>query len=188
MTKLKIDLLNGALEVEGEESFVSKIYEDYKQKMDGKHFPLSQKPKTETPQKSVIPTSGGKDVVKGKKAVKKTGKKGETYKFIDFEGGAATIQELKAFYEERSPRNGFERNTVFVYFLEKKKGASEIGVDHIYSCHKNVGVPVPGALKQNLYDTAHVKNWINTNDVNNIKITTLGENLVEHTLPVKPKK
>ena len=30
MTKLRIDLLNGVLEVEGEESFVSKVYEDYK--------------------------------------------------------------------------------------------------------------------------------------------------------------
>jgi hypothetical protein len=189
MTKLKIDLLNGILEVEGEESFVTKIYDDYKLKLESRFAQVpAQGPKASPSVPRAASSSEKKAITPSKSVKKKTNSKGETNKFVEIDGGVETVQELKAFYEEKSPRNGFERNAVFVYFLQKKKGTTEIGVDHIYSCHKLVEVPVPNALKQNLFDTAHRKHWINTTDMNNIMITTPGENLVEHTLPVKPKK
>jgi hypothetical protein len=189
MTKLKIDLLNGILEVEGEESFVTKIYDDYKQKLDVNYTSDIAIKSKSLPVERSLTSFTGENIIKSKTTTKKkTSSRGESNKFIEIDGGVDTVQELKAFYEEKSPRNGFERNAVFVYFLQKNKGMTDISVDHIYSCHKLVEVPVPNALKQNLFDTAHRKHWINTTDMNNITITTPGENLVEHTLPFKSKE
>ena len=38
MTKLKIDLKTGVLEVEGEEAFVKEVYQDYKDQLGAKEF------------------------------------------------------------------------------------------------------------------------------------------------------
>jgi hypothetical protein len=47
---------------------------------------------------------------------------------------------------------------------------------------------VPGALRQSLLDTSFKKGWIDTKSMENITITTHGENLVEHELQGKKEE
>lgn len=186
MTRLKIDLVNGILEVEGEESFVSKLYEDFKGVLNAE-----KGKEIKNHARKVAPAAqddSGSDKGEVKIRKKRKGGSGETFKYLDDVLDKQAISDLKTFYKEKSPRNGFERNAVYVYFLQVKRGVSHIGVNHIYTCHKLTDVPVPKALKQSLFDTAFKKNTLNTSDIENVTITTLGENLVEHTLPVKKEK
>jgi hypothetical protein len=186
MTRLRIDLVSGVLEVEGEELFVSKIYDDFKLKMNARSN------LAKTVGQGVIGSTSKelKNIIQTpeKKTKKRNGSRNDTNKYIEIDGfNVNSINELREFYKEKSPRNGFERNTVFLYFLEKTKKVGKITVDHIYTCHKHTNIPVPNALKQNLFDTAFRKHWINTTDMNDLKLTTAGENLVEHELPQKNK-
>jgi hypothetical protein len=78
-----------------------------------------------------------------------------------------------------------EKNTVFVYYMQKKLNLTGITVDHIYTCYKNGNIRVPGALVQSILDTSNRKGWLNTRRTDDISVTTQGENLVEDDLPRK---
>jgi hypothetical protein len=78
-------------------------------------------------------------------------------------------------------KNNFMSNLLFVYYL--KSYCSEIGsitLDHIYTCYKNVSIKAPLNLYQSIIDTKNRKGWLDTTNMNDIKITTGGENAVEH--------
>jgi hypothetical protein len=95
---------------------------------------------------------------------------------------------LRDFYTEKSPRTFFERNAVFVYYLQRLKETQEITPDHIFTCYKEVKERVPGAFYQSILDTRVKKGWLDTTDMNDIKVTTVGENFVEHDLPETPEE
>src|SRR3989338_1968680 len=186
MTKLKIDLRSGVLEVEGEESFVREVYQDYKDKVSQDNFtPISEPDRVEN--ESKIRTKTQKVKNNGSKA---GSKRKESYQIVkDLELSEKSGKEaLKSFYTEKSPSSAMQRNTVFVYYLEKVAKVSGVGVNHIYTCYKDVNEKVPGALRQSLLDTSFKKGWINTKSMENITITTHGENLVEHELQGKKEE
>lgn len=172
MSKLKIDLNNGILEVEGEEGFVKGIYEEYKNKIFSRSsFPNSQK--DEPAEKPNIKQSTKKTPKTNGKSSRK-----ETYSIVK----DLQLKDLSSFFKEKNPKTGFEKNVVFVYFLEKTLNTTNISPDHIYTCYKQMQIPVPKALKQSLVDTGHKKGWIDTSSISDITMTTVGENIVEHSL------
>jgi len=67
--------------------------------------------------------------------------------------------------------------------MERVLKITDIGINHVYTCYKNVGEKVPGNLYQSLVDTKNLKGWIESKDINNLKITIAGENHVEHDYP-----
>jgi hypothetical protein len=73
-----------------------------------------------------------------------------------------------------------------------KKAKSIIAMDKslnlsaVYTFFKTLGWPVPSDLRNTLQQ-AGTKGWLDTKDSEDIKLTAMGENLVEHTLPLKPK-
>lgn len=183
MTKLKIDLRSGVLEVEGEEAFVREVYQDYKDKVSQDNFT----PIPDTDREEAEPKTTPKQP-KAKNNGSKTGsKRKESYQIVkDLELSAKNGKEaLKTFYAKKSPTTAMQRNAVFVYYLEKVAKIGGVGVNHIYTCYKDVNEKVPGALRQSLLDTSFKKGWIDTKSMENITITTHGENLVEHELPNK---
>lgn len=97
-------------------------------------------------------------------------------------------QDLKSFYTEKSPGPALEKNLVFVYYLQKIAKVQAIGVDHVYSCYKDVKAKVPENLKQSLLNTAFSKGWIDTKSMDNMTVTVPGENFVEHDLPKVKEK
>ena len=186
MTKLKIDLRSGILEVEGEEAFVREVYQDYKDKVSQDNFTTVDEPEREDTAPQAVPK-----VRKVKNNGSKAGsKRKESYQIVkDLELSAKNGKEaLKSFYGKKSPTTAMQRNAVFVYYLEKIAKISGVGVNHIYTCYKDVNEKVPGALRQSLLDTSFKKGWIDTKSMDSITITTHGENLVEHELPSKEEE
>jgi hypothetical protein len=89
---------------------------------------------------------------------------------------------LKNFIVNYNLSSGAEYNVVFVYYLEKIIKERNIGVNHIYTCYKELGVKYPSNLRQSVIDTKQRKGWLDTSSTNDIKLTAVGENAVEHNL------
>ncbi|SRR6266478_6264796 len=94
---------------------------------------------------------------------------------------------LREFYAQKKPKNFTEENAVFVYYLNRLKEVEGVTTNHIFTCYKEVGARLPGALYQSLLDTNRKKGWIDTGNMNRILISPIGENFVEHDLPRKEK-
>jgi len=129
---------------------------------------------------------------KGQKASAKTkgpGKNKESYsilKDLNLRGNGG--QSFKDFYDEKKPKTATEFNSVAVYYLTDTLKLTGITPNHIYTCYKEVKQRTPEAFVQSLRDTASKNGYIDTADINNIKIPLRGKNFVEHDLPKKKVK
>lgn len=181
MTKIKIDIVNGFLEVEGEEQFVRDIYSEYKEVFkQGVKIPKGTINSTQTGKKSVKKSVGKKSVKKIKEShsiVKDLNLRPENKEsFLDF----VALKKPSKFANEF--------NAVAIYYLTKELGLKSINSDHVYTCYKTAKRIVPIALNQSLRDTSSSKRWIDVSKANDIEITTAGENFVDYELPADAKK
>lgn len=184
MARIKIDLASGVFEAEGDEDFLNSLYADFKHALADKQ---SSRQLTDTGETEGVGLSKHEGSKAAKKSTKTAGRRKESYsivKDLDLSSKNRSIS-LRDFYSEKKPSTGMERATVFVYYLEKIAGVNSISPDYIYTCYKEVGVPVPKALKQSLLDASSRKGSVDTGDLGNITLTTVGENMVEHDLPAK---
>lgn len=92
------------------------------------------------------------------------------------------------FLKEKDPGASNEFNSVAVYYLLEILELSNITPNHIYTCYKEAAQRPPVAFVQSLRDTASKNGYIDTADINNIKIPMRGKNFVEHDLPKKKVK
>lgn len=92
---------------------------------------------------------------------------------------------LKEFYSQKKPGSNYERNVVFCYYLLRVRELKPIDINHVYTCYKEVNQRV-GSLDVSLSETSK-KGWLDTSDMNDIRLSIRGENFVEHDLP-KVKK
>lgn len=137
-------------------------------------------------------TSGKKIKASGKpkKIIKKTNKKKQSkaYSIVkDLNLREKGKKSLADFFKEAGPAMNMEYNAVFVYYLENILNIGKINVDHIYTCYKGMKLRIP-LLRQSVIDTSHRKGWIDTEDMQGINLTTIGENFVEHDLPERRLK
>jgi len=185
--KLKIDLSQGVLEVEGSENLVNEIYQDFKQNL-LLNLQASSSITTQTPsetsgiKKQSAPARSSK---KKRKASSKT-KTPALVKDLDLLG-KGKAESLKTFVAPYEPKSAREWNLLFVYYLQKILEVPAIGTDHIYTCYKHVTVKPPTNLYQSLLNTAHRNGSINTASVDSITVTIVGENFVEHEMPRKDR-
>lgn len=184
MARVKIDLSLGVLEVEGEEAFLKEIYEDFKSQIS-----ITLNPKVAQPTIEVgISSLEKKD--KPARSKNKANARKEAYSFVkdlNLRGGGS-IESLKDFYAKKRPSSAMEMTTVFVYYLCSMLKINNVGLDHLYTCYKEVGQKVPVALRQNLLDTARRKGTIDTSSLDNVTLTTRGENMVGLDLPLIEEK
>ena len=183
-TKIKIDLSQGIVEAEGSESFVLGVYSDFKDKLSQELHPSSSK---STPSQPSQPSVKKKSTTKKKSTPKKkSGAKGDWNIISDLDlSGKGSSQSLKEFYNQYSVKTNFERNLIFVYYLQNILKISGITIDHIFTCYRNVPkLKIPGNLKQSLFDTAFKKDWIDTTSTENIHLTVTGTNHLEHDMPL----
>ena len=186
MTRLSINIKDGTLEVEGEESFVKEVYSDFKEQV-----ALARLGITVTPPQNDDPKliDQGDDKAKPKATKKPATKRARVsfsiVKDLDL-SSKSNSQSLRDFYASKNPTSAMEKNTVFVYFLQQIAKVSPITLDHIYSCYTDVNSKYPNALRQSVADTAFHRGWLDTSSFADIKLATPGENYVEHDLP-KPE-
>jgi len=181
--KLRIDLSQGILDVEGTEKFVSEIYHDFKENLSHKFQVKSVS--TPPPLNQHIPTE--KSIGQSKKKHKFSSgiKTPSLAKDLDLLGKDKGVS-LKTFISSYvAPKSAMEWNVLFVYYLQKMLGIPSVGIDHIYTCYKHLNEKTPKNLYQSLINTAHRKGSINTDSIDSITVTMVGENLVEHEMPRK---
>lgn len=94
-------------------------------------------------------------------------------------------ESLKDFYVKFEANSNFEKNLIFIHYLKEILKTTNVGLNQIYTCYKQVNERVPGNLYQSLADTSQRKGWIDTSDLSNISITVPGENYFEHDLKRK---
>jgi hypothetical protein len=179
--KLRIDISQGILEVEGSEIFVSKIYQDFKENL-ARKFQVNSVA-TPPPSHQQIPTEKSTGQSKKKRKVSSGIKTPSLAKDLDLLGKDKGVS-LKTYISSYvAPKSAMEWNVLFVYYLQKILEIPAVGIDHIYTCYKHLNVKPPNNLYQSLVDTAHRKGSINTDSVDSITVTMVGENLIEHEIP-----
>lgn len=171
-TRIKITVGDATIEVEGSQDYIEKKLKEA-ESFDG----LMKKAA------GVIPVTAPKTkATKGKKAAARGIESHNLVTNLDL-SGTDTVPSLKDFYKEKKPVPAQECNAVFIYYLKKMLKIENVGIDHVYTCYKAVGAKVPGRLYQSLLDTRKRQGWIITDNMDDLRIGTLGENFVEKGLP-----
>lgn len=126
--------------------------------------------------------------LRGKKAIKSKHPKRTSCSIIkELNLSPKRKKSFKAFFIEKKPKDGQELAALAVYYLKRTLELPRVSVNHIYTCFKDVGHRVFANMEQSLMVTAHRKGWVDTSELDNIKLTPIGENYVEHDLPRKIK-
>ncbi|MES2861077.1 MAG: hypothetical protein V4701_06360 [Pseudomonadota bacterium] len=118
----------------------------------------------------------------------KPGKKAKTV--ISMDKGLNLTPQGKlsavAFAGEKLPSNVKEKCVVAVYYLRDVIEVDKVTVQGVFTFFKTVQWPAPADMKNTLQQ-AGTEGWLDTADGEDIKLTSLGENLIEHKLPKMPK-
>jgi hypothetical protein len=184
-TKIRIVVGNSYIEIEGTEDYIEK-----KLKETESFAPLMERLGGATTSSSTTiegaKPRGKPGTAKKKKPVSRVPESYNVLPDLDL-AGKDNIPSLKDFYKNKNPGNAMESNAVFIYYLKRLRKINKIGINHVYSCYKNVEAKAPKALYQSLADTRKAKGWIITTNMDDIGIGIGGENFVELELP-KTKK
>jgi hypothetical protein len=133
--------------------------------------------------------SKAKTKKKGKKARKPVkSKKTSRTMLKDLNLKPSGTKSFKDFAAEKKPGSNLEKCVVAVYYVERIIKKGPVSADHVFTCFKAEGWRVPSDLDNTLQYVASQKAWIDTRDMSDIKVTTHGENLIEHDLPKAEKK
>ena len=206
-TKLKIDLTQGLLEVEGSESFVKIIYNDFKTHFAGieavdndlkpprrarRSKPVAKKvDQTPAVPASVLKFVAEEDPDQSEPMPRPQKVSPPMPVYTQIEGldlGAADGRlSLVDFMDAKFPLTNEERNIVFLYYLQHNLKLKSITPDHIYTCYRHAKIRVPLNLENSLRITADQHNWIKTTKTGKMTLTTAGKQYVEKQLPKKVK-
>lgn len=88
---------------------------------------------------------------------------------------------LKDFATAHPPKNAIHKAVIALYWLSKELGLEATSVEHIYSAFKTMDWPVPSDLPNTLQQ-AGTKNYVDSKKRDDLRLTTHGENLIEHEL------
>ncbi|HUA44565.1 MAG TPA: hypothetical protein VMA77_05015 [Solirubrobacteraceae bacterium] len=94
---------------------------------------------------------------------------------------------LRDFVAGKQPKTNHDKNAVSVYYLSEVVGLTDVTVDHVFTCYKDMRWREPGNLANSLALTANRKRFLDTASLDQIKLTPAGRNHVEHDLPPKKK-
>ena len=186
-TKIRIDLSQGIIDIEGDDEFVREVYGDLRdsliRKVEGQESMPDEKIKSdpETVKKPVAkqrPTSR-------KKAANETnhGQPDPDNPRLDKD---LDLSRLATFYGQFEPSNHPERILLFAKFLKDELDLDAITTDHIFTCYMGMREHVPEAFKQSFRD-AHGNRYgyINFSDGSNVDVSVSGENHFNHKIKRK---
>lgn len=110
----------------------------------------------------------------------KTTSKDLTY-LTDYDFRPSGVEGIKEFYEKYKSTSNMENNLIFAYYFQEKRNEKEMSIDLIYSAYRHVGLKIP-SFPQSLIDTKARKGWIDTSNMQEIKVTRAGINFIEHEI------
>jgi len=89
---------------------------------------------------------------------------------------------LKDFFGEKNPGSDMDQVLVLCHFLQHTLKYPKFGPGHILSGFRHIGKPVPKDLKGTIRNMRREKVWLNFTDIEHIRLSTEGDNRVEHDL------
>ena len=89
---------------------------------------------------------------------------------------------LKAFVDEKSPKNDLEATLALVYYMQHVMELAKIGPAHVMTAFKEVGKPFPADIRQTIRNVMNLKMWLNFTDIEDVRTTTQGDNFVQHEM------
>jgi len=176
--KVKINLNDGTIELEGSESFVEKHWNEIKSLIE------------KQPQGTLKKANSGKKNIKKRNA---SGKKEFAPKYdlklipLNLKGNN-TNPSLTKFFADKSPTSQQQIVTCFAYYLKIYLKIDEMKPGHALFCYNEVNEKKPLEIVQLFRDTASRKGWLQSGVSSGSTTMTIGgENLVKHDLPNKSK-
>jgi hypothetical protein len=91
------------------------------------------------------------------------------------------------FATEKQPTNLKQKCTLAVHYISRVLELEPVTVSHVYTFFKELSWPAPSDLTNTLQQ-AGSEGWLDTANAEDLKVTTRGENLIDHQLPVAKKK
>jgi len=119
----------------------------------------------------------------GSKKIKTQNSKNPVY-LTDFDFKPYGKKSLKEYYNEFISKSNYDNNLIFLHYLQEILNESDITTNHIYSCYRELNLKIP-SLPQTLIDTKKNKGWIETANMNDLKLTRTGINWIQHDLAKK---
>lgn len=101
--------------------------------------------------------------------------------------GKESLKDFYQKYQEYGIKSSFEKNVLYVYYLENVLWITAITMDHIFTCYKETEQKIP-LLYQSLIDTKNAKGWIDLSDMGAIKTTRKWTNYIEFDIKEKWSK
>jgi hypothetical protein len=144
--------------------------------------PAEQESPSETDDADETQTATHTKVSRPSRAGKKTDRNSGVKMVHDLNFRPQDNEPLKDFISGKDPKTDLELVLALVYYMKNIMSESKVGLDHILTALKEVGKPVPAALKQTVQNLKTKKAWINYTDIEDIRTTTQGDNFVEHEM------
>ena len=96
---------------------------------------------------------------------------------------------LQEFMGAKALKSQDDKNAAVIYYLKSEIGVEKVSADHVFSAYREMKADwkLPSNLRNSLQVTKSTTGWIDTSDMDDIKITASGTNHVEHDLRPKPK-
>ena len=92
-------------------------------------------------------------------------------------------QPLRQFFTDKSPSTDMEQVLVLCHYLQFTAEVDRYGAGHLLSAFRHVGKPIPVDLRSTLRNMKDKKGWLRFPSIDDLRLTTEGENAVEHDLP-----
>lgn len=200
MSELKIKLKLGEFEIEleGDKETVQKEFNSLRENGLGEIFntiPFSTSSLKQPEVQKTEPENTGNTKKKKSSTLSKTDSKStnskkksssnQSYSMLtDLNLRPTGKKSLEDFYNSFVVKSNMEKNITILYYLKRVLELDNVGVNHFYTCYKKIGSKIPN-IYQGLIDTKNRKGWVDTNNMEDLKVAISGENYIEHEAPKK---
>ncbi|ESX23024.1 hypothetical protein [Mesorhizobium sp. LSJC264A00] len=192
--KLRIDLSQGILEVEGEEDFVREIHKEFQsyaskpppgatsraapEKEEGEGEDSSEAVNTDQQQ----PLKKRKQARKQKTTVDGQASKNKAGSYQPAVLKELKLDGLKEYYQVYDPISHQEKVLIFGSYFKEEKNLPVFTANHLFTCYRVLNEKPPGAFLQVIRDTSAKKSWLNYVDTDNISVVHIGETYLAHDM------
>lgn len=184
-TKIHINIPSGIVEVEGEENFVLSVYSEFKELLIKK---FQETHGISFKNEDNLQSNKGE---KKRRVSKKTNRNSDNSnqkvkQYSPTLDKTLDLSLLPEFFGKYIAKSHPEKILLFAVFLREKLNISPCTADQLYSCYIKLKERLPKVFLQAIRDTHGKKNgFVDYKAVDDIFITTIGENYFNHDLPRK---
>ncbi len=193
-TKLRIDLSQGLIDIEGDPELVREIYADFKAQILPRvklAQPVPPSPQGVSPRANTDEQIAPAPKSRGKRrpAAKKKTNGDETGSGVVTDSPKLDknldTSRLGAFYGQFMPKNNAEKILIFLKFLTESLEIDSPNTDQVFTCFKATGDKIPKAFAQAFYDSSSKLGYIDFRSSTDLPITIAGDNHFNHTMKRK---